>query len=78
MPTKLPRLNVVIEPSTYQSIEKLAKKEKMSMSLVARDLLKEALVLYEDAYWAKEAEARERSLTRSKARSHASVWHPAK
>ena len=61
MPTKQPRLNVVLEPEAYKAIERLAKKEKISMSLIARDLLKEALVLYEDAFWAREAAAREKT-----------------
>ena len=74
MPTKQPRLNVVLEPEAYKAIERLAKKEKISMSLIARDLLKEALVLYEDAFWAREAAAREKTFTKSRAISHKSVW----
>jgi len=34
MATKLPRLNVVLEPVVYRAIRKLAKKEGLSMSLV--------------------------------------------
>ena len=78
MPTKQPRLNVVLEPEAYKAIEKLAKKEKMSMSLVARDLLREALSLYEDAFWAREAETREKNLGRLRAVPHKSVWRSSK
>lgn len=74
MATKLPRLNVVLESSAYRAILRLAKKEGLSMSLVARDLLHEALLIYEDTYWAKEAEERERSFMRSKALGHDQVW----
>jgi len=74
MATKLPRLNVVTERYIYQAIQRLAKKEGLSMSLVARDLLREALLLYEDAHWAKEAQARERTFVRDKALTHAQVW----
>ena len=44
------------------------------MSLIARDLLREALVIYEDVFWAKEAEKREKTFMRSKAISHDAVW----
>ena len=74
MATKLPRLNVVMEPYIFETIHKLSKKEGLSMSLVARDLLREALTIYEDAYWAKEAHAREKTFIRSKAVSHDKVW----
>lgn len=77
MSTKLPRLNVGLEPYVYHSILKLSKKEGLSMSLVARDLLREALILYEDAYWAKEARARQRTFVRQKAVSHNKVGRTA-
>ena len=74
MATKLPRLNVVLEPHLYQAIFRLSKKEGLSLSLVARDLIREALVIYEDAFWAKEAKAREATLTKQKTLSHKQVW----
>ena len=74
MATKLPRLNVVLEPHVYQAIQKLSKKEQLSMSLVARDLLREALLIYEDAYWAEEAKKREITFVRKKALKHKDVW----
>lgn len=74
MPTQQPRLNVVMEPHTYEAIERLAKKQGLSLSMVARDLLKEALVIYEDVFWAREAAAREASLKRRKVLSHSEVW----
>lgn len=74
MATKLPRLNVVSEPNIYKSILRLSRKEGLSMSLLARDLLREALLIYEDAYWAQAAEASERTFKRPKALRHADVW----
>ena len=74
MPTKLPRLNVVMESETYKAIEKLANKEHVSLSLVARDLIREALMIYEDAYWAKEAEKRESTLFKDKTLPHRETW----
>ena len=75
MATKQPRLNVVLEPSVYQAILRVSKKEGLSMSLVARDLFREALVIYEDAYWAKEAQKREQTFLKGKACSHDDVWN---
>ncbi len=74
MATKLPRLNVAVEPSVFRTIQKLSKREGLSMSLIVRDLVREALAIHEDAFWAKEAEAREKTFIRSKARKHSEVW----
>ena len=74
MSTKLPRLNVVLEPEVYKTIHRLSKKEGLSMSLLARDLIREALRIYEDIYWAKEAESREKTFVQEKALRHDQVW----
>lgn len=74
MPTDKPRLNVVLEPPLYFSIKKLAEREKVSCSLKARDLIREALELYEDSYWLKKVEEREKSFDRTKALVHNEVW----
>lgn len=74
MPTKMPRLNVVLEPPMYFAIVKLAKKEGVSLSLKARDLIKQALEFCEDSYWVKEAQVRERTFSHRKALSHSKVW----
>ena len=42
MPTKNPRINVVVDPPLYELIEELAERQGVSMSLVTRDLIKEA------------------------------------
>ncbi|MBI5198594.1 MAG: toxin-antitoxin system, antitoxin component, partial [Nitrospirae bacterium] len=48
MPTKNPRINVVLEKPLYNSVQHLAEKEGISLSLKVRDLIKEALELEED------------------------------
>jgi predicted DNA-binding protein len=74
MATKNPRLNVVMEPSLFRSLKKLAQNDGSSLSLKARDLIREALEDYEDEYWAEEAEKREKTFNLKKALSHKKVW----
>ena len=74
MPTKAPRLNVVLEPSIYSAIASLAHKEGVSLSMKARDLIKEALEFCEDAYWAEEAGEREKTFSIKKALTHKQIW----
>ncbi len=74
MPTKNPRLNVVLEPSLYKALGKLAEAEGVSLSLAARDLIKEALEIYEDIYWQEVSREREKTFSRRKALSHKEVW----
>ena len=74
MATKMPRLNVVLEPPIYFAIVKMAKKEGVSLSLKARDLIKEALEFCEDTFWAKQAQTRERTFSRKKTLTHKQVW----
>jgi hypothetical protein len=74
MPTKNPRLNVVLEPGLYKVLSSLAHKEEMSLSLLARDLLKKALELYEDIHWQSQAVKRDKTFAYKKALSHKNVW----
>ena len=74
MPTKNPRINVVLEKPIYRSVRYLAEKEGISLSLKARDLIKEALELEEDIALALFAEKRERSFSKTKALKHSEVW----
>ena len=74
MSTKNPRLNVVLEPSLYTAVRNLAKRDGTSLSLKARDLIREALEYCEDAYWAKEANKREAAFNKKAALSHKQVW----
>lgn len=74
MSTKHPRINVVSEPEMYYAIKKLSKKKGVSMSLMARDLLREALEIQEDIYWAKKAEKRLKNFDPKKAIKHEDFW----
>ena len=74
MPTKHPRLNVVLEPPVYRSVKQLAQRDGMSLSLKARDLIRDALELYEDAYLAELAHERATTFDRRKALTHEQVW----
>lgn len=74
MSTKYPRLNVVLEPALYRTILRLARKEGVSLSLKARDLIREALEFCEDVYWTGQAKIREKTFSRKKALKHRQVW----
>lgn len=74
MPTKNPRLNVVLEPGIYNALNRIAHKKRVSLSLLARDLLKESLELYEDIYWNALAQKRDRTFSYKKALSHKDIW----
>src|SRR2546421_7648189 len=74
MPTKNPRVNVVLERPLYDALGRLARREGSSLSTKARDLLRDALETYEDVALAKLAEARERTLVRSAGLTHDEVW----
>lgn len=74
MAAKNPRLNVVLDPPIYAAILKLARKEGVSLSLKARDLIREALEYCEDAYWTQQAKNREKTFKKKKALKHSQVW----
>lgn len=74
MPTKNPRVNVVLEKPLYNRVEHLAKKDGISMSLKVRDLVREALEMEEDVALAVFAEERERTFKRATALKHNDVW----
>ena len=74
MPVKNPRINVVVEKSLYQTIESLAHRDGVSLSLKVRDLVKEALEIEEDIALSTFAEKRERTFSKTKALKHREVW----
>lgn len=49
MATKHPRLQVVLEKPLYDAVASLARREGVSMSLKARDLIREAIEYLEDS-----------------------------
>ena len=74
MPTKNPRINVVLEEPLFVSIEQLAKRDGVSLSLKVRDLVKEALEIEEDIGLSLFAEKREKSFKKTESLKHREVW----
>jgi hypothetical protein len=74
MPTENPRINVVLEKPLYRSLSKIAKRDGLSLSLKARDLIVQALELQEDIYWEKKATRRAKDFNPRKALTHQQVW----
>ena len=74
MPSKKPRITIVVDPPVYEQIEQLAERRGVSLSMVARDLIREALVMEEDVALARLAGEREATLREDTALSHEEVW----
>ena len=74
MPAKNPRINVVLDTPLYKFVQLLAEKDGVSLSTKVRDLLKEALEIYEDMYLAALAEERETDWDEFSALNHRDVW----
>jgi len=72
MPTKNPRLNVVIDTELYQIIEKIAEKEGKSLSVVAKELMEDAIEKHEDLVFSQMAAKRD--IKNAKVLDHANVW----
>lgn len=64
MPAKNPRINIVLDKKLYENVDFLAKKDGVSLSLKARDLIREALEIEEDITLGQFAEDREKLLTK--------------
>ena len=74
MPARNPRINVVLEKPLYESIRRIAQKEGISISLKARDLLREALEIYEDRLLESITSEREKTFNRKDALTHDEIW----
>jgi class 3 adenylate cyclase len=74
MATKNPRVMAVLEPELYKRIKEAAQAEGVSVSAKVRDLLRDAVALDEDAYWAELGAQRLRSFDRKKAVPHKDAW----
>lgn len=74
MPAKNPRINVVLDKNLYKSVEHIAKRDKVSLSLKARDLIKEALEIEEDITLSAFAKEREHTFDQKQALKHDEVW----
>jgi hypothetical protein len=74
MPTKNPRVNIVVEPPLYHALHDLAISGGVSMSTIARDLIREAIDLREDVALAAFADTRMKTFDRKEALAHDDVW----
>ena len=74
MPSKNPRINVVLDDKLYKNIQFLAETEGVSLSAKVKDLIKEALEIQEDLYLATFAEEREKTWDKSTTRTHEEIW----
>jgi len=74
MPAKNPRINVVLEEPLFITVERLAKRDKVSLSLKVRDLVKEALEMEEDAALSAFADERDKTFKKATALKHDEVW----
>jgi len=72
MPTKNPRLNVVLDTELYAMVERISKQEDKSMSIVAKELIEDALEKHEDLILSEMAMKRER--TSKKTIPHDKAW----
>ena len=74
MPSKNPRINVVLDDNLYKNIQFLAETVGVSLSAKVKDLIKEALEVQEDLYLASFAEEREKTWDKSTTRTHDEIW----
>ena len=74
MPTTKQRINVILEEPLYETVEQLAERDGMSLSMKVRDLVKEALEIREDIALTSFAEERDKTFRKSKSLKHDEVW----
>lgn len=72
MPTTKTRLNITLSPEMEVVIEKLAKRDRVSRSGKATELLRAALEIEEDHVW--DELAKKRDVERAKFISHKKAW----
>lgn len=74
MPSKNPRINVVLDDNLYKNIQFLAETDGVSLSAKVKDLIKAALEVQEDLYLAAFAEEREKTWDKSTTQTHDEIW----
>lgn len=74
MPARNPRINIVVDPPLYELIAQRAERQGVSLSLVTRDLIREALEMEEDAALEQLAADREATIQETAALSHGDLW----
>ncbi len=74
MPTKNPRVNVVLDVQLYAAVSELAENHGVSMSMIMRDLVREAMEIREDVALAQIADQRAQTFEPDMAMTHDEVW----
>jgi len=74
MPAKNPRLTMVVEKPLYRWLKKSAREKGVSLSLLLRDMVKDAYEQEEDIFWAREGEARRKTFDPKTALTHEEVF----
>jgi hypothetical protein len=74
MPTKNPRINISIDPPLFGVMQGIATECGVSLSTLARELIREALELREDTALATFAEEREKTFESETSLSHEQAW----
>jgi len=74
MPTKNPRINVVLTPRIYADVQTLSEARGLSMSSVVEDLIEEALEIQEDLALTAFADERKKTLKKSELIPHKKAW----
>ena len=74
MPTKNPRISVMLEGELYEILQEVAKRHGESLSEVIRRYLKIGLILSEDLGLLELAQERLKSFSDKEALSHDEVW----
>ena len=74
MTSSISNIHVAVEKPLYAALQELAKEEGLTLSMLTRDLLKEALEMREDQALAQFAAEREQTFDRAQALSHEDVW----
>lgn len=72
MPSVLPRISTIVEPPIFNAVERLARRDGVSLSQKARDLLLNALELIEDETF--EAIVKVRTLNKTPSVPHKNFW----
>lgn len=72
MPTAKKRINLTVDDDIFESLNKIAKKEKASVASISNFLLERALELQEDLYFSKVGE--DRASKKQKRVSHKDIW----
>ncbi|MGE3756596.1 MAG: hypothetical protein AB7H97_02515 [Pseudobdellovibrionaceae bacterium] len=72
MPTVKKRINMTVEDDIFESLHKIAKKEKTSVASISNLLLEKALELQEDFYFSRVGESR--IAKKFKKLSHEDIW----